>query len=83
MKWTVGMLRNKRKSRKARKRRFYSIHDNGDGTVDVYLSPDGRKCRANRDFFLVVRGIVPYDRLEADIRNRYNDWCESAEIILL
>lgn len=76
-------VERKRRLKNRRKRRFYSIHDNGNGTVDVYLTPEGHKSRVNRDFILVVRGIVPYDRLETDIRNRYNDWCESAEIILL
>ena len=76
-------VERKRRFKNRRKRRFYSIRDNGNGTVDVYLTPEGCKSRVNRDFILVVRGIVPYDRLETDIRNRYNDWCESAEIILL
>ena len=61
------------------KRRFYSIQDNGDGTVDVYLTPEGEPG----DLIRVVRGIIPHERLETDIRNRYNDWCESAEIIIL
>lgn len=61
------------------KRRFYSIHDNGDGTVDVYLTPEGEREAVVR----VVRGVLPHDRLETDIQTRYNDWCESAEIIIL
>ena len=60
-------------------RRFYSIHDNGDGTADVYLTPEGEPG----DLIRVVRGVSLHDRLEDDIRLRYNDWCDSAELITL
>ena len=68
-----------------RPRRFYSIEEQDDGTVDVYLCPDlvvydtdlGIK---EYDIELrVVRGIVPWDGLEEDIRDRYYDWCASAQ----
>lgn len=62
-----------------RKRRFYSIHDNGDGTADVYLTPNGVPDRWIR----VVRGVHLHDRLEKDIRLRYEDWCDSAETVAL
>ena len=29
----------------------------------------------------VVRGVVPYQGLEDDIRCRYEAWCDSAEVI--
>lgn len=67
------------------KRRFYSIDPQDDGTVDVYLYPDlvvydtdlGIK---EYDIDLrVVRGVVPWDGLEEDIRARFSAWCESAD----
>lgn len=68
-----------RRQAPVREQRFYSIHDNGDGTADVYLTPEGEPG----DLIRVVRGVSMYDRLEDDIRLRYNDWCESAELIML
>jgi len=68
-------------------RRFYSIDDNGDGTVDVYLMPDVTVYPTEDGFkeydirVRVVRGIVPWDGLEQDIRARFMAWCESAEVI--
>lgn len=29
----------------------------------------------------VVLGVVPWPELEADIRQRYNSWCECGEVI--
>lgn len=54
------------------RRHFYVIQQRDDGNVDVYLIPF-------RGVTLVVRGVVPWDGLEADIRARYYAWCESAE----
>lgn len=31
--------------------------------------------------FRVVRGVIPWDGLEDDIRTRYEAWCESGEVI--
>ncbi len=49
--------------------KFYSIIPQEDGTVDVYLSPETpRRIK-------VVKGIVPWDGIEEDIRRRYSSWC--------
>jgi len=69
--------------------RFYWIEDNGDGTVDVFLSPV--VCKYSTDLGVseydisvrVVRGVDPWPELEDDIRARYNSWCESGEVINL
>ena len=69
--------------------RFYYIQPNDDGTVDVYLNPDVTEYRTedgHREYdiaVLVVRGIVPWDGLEDDIRSRFDDWCESGDRIYL
>lgn len=65
---------------------FYSIQPNGDGTVDVYLIPEGRIYRTSSGteidaVLLAVRGIVPFPGMEWDIRRRYGDWCAAAEKI--
>lgn len=58
-----------------RPRPFYAIRDNGDGTADVYLD-------TGQDGLLrAVRGVVPFEGMEEDIRKRYADWCASAEVI--
>ena len=68
-------------------RRFYAINDNGDGTVDVYLMPDVTVYPTEDGFkeydvsVRIVRGVVPWDGLEQDIRARFMAWCESAEVI--
>lgn len=66
---------------KAKGLRFFSIQENGNGTVDVYLrpEPDGK---GELSLYL-VKGVVPWDGLEEDIRNRYGDWIASAETIKL
>ena len=63
-------------------RRFYSINDNGDGTVDVYLRPDAGED-GNEVTVHIVRGVEPFDGLEEDIRARFSAWCDSAEVICL
>ena len=68
---------------------FYTIEENADGTVDVYLSPTvcaydtGLGVREHDIGVIVVRGVVPWPELEEDIRARYNSWCESGEVIYL
>lgn len=71
------------------RRRFYSIMQQPDGTADVYLdarvypmaTPDGM---TDYDVSVrVVRGVVPWDGLEEDIRARYDAWRESGEMIYL
>lgn len=70
-------------------RQFYCIHENDDGTVDVYLRPDVRKKTTEDGFAdysihaLVVKNVDPYEGMEEDIRSRFCDWCESAEAIIL
>jgi len=55
--------------------------------VDVYLSPDVRAYDTDlgiKEYDVsgrLVRGIVPWDGLEEDIRARYEAWCESGEVI--
>lgn len=77
--------------REHRPRRFYEIHDNGDGTVDIYLDK-GRTFPMTDDLtgatdwdgcFRVVKGVTVTDGLEEDIRKRYEDWYEAAEVIWL
>ena len=70
---------------------FYRIVPNldGSGTVDVWLSsgipvPIKDTSSGLIDYnikVLAVRGVVPWDGLEEDIRERYEAWCASAEVI--
>ena len=68
-------------------RKFYAIDVHPDGTADVYLSPV--VCVYDTDLGIreydiqarVVRGVVPWDGMEDDIRARFDSWCESGEII--
>lgn len=70
-------------------RSHYSIVPQVDGTVDVYLCPDvhvydtDMGIREHDVTVRLVRGIVPWDGLEDDIRARYDAWCESGEVISL
>ena len=70
-------------------RRFYALHENEDGTVDVYLRPQvmpmyTQDGAADYDVeVLVVKGIVPFEGMEEDIRANYSNWCDSAEVVLL
>ena len=59
-------------------RHFYSIHQNENGTVDVYLSPDD-----DTKTVLLVKGVEPHKDLESNIRSNYDDWCKSGEVIYL
>ncbi|MDD2647336.1 MAG: hypothetical protein PHI27_06445 [Eubacteriales bacterium] len=72
-----------------RPKNHYSIEDNGDGTVDVYLSPDfcvyrtrGGAIEYDATLY-VMRGVEKFDGLEDDIRRRFYAWLESAERIEL
>lgn len=70
-------------------RHFYSIHENDDGLLDIYLRPDVMPIKTPDGFtdydisVLVVRGVEPFDGIEDDIRERYHAWCDSAEMIYL
>ena len=71
------------------KRHFYTIHNNDDGTVNVYLRPITLPKKtegsiADHDIrILAVFHVQPFEGMEEDIRARYNDWCDSAEDIYL
>lgn len=70
-------------------KKHYFIDPQKDGTVDVYLNPTVTNYPIADGFyehditFQVVRGIVPWDGLEDDIRHRYDAWCHSGETINL
>lgn len=65
---------------------FFEIIPGDDDTVDVYLRPeitvyDTFGVREYDVRVRVVRGVIPWDGLETDIRMRFNAWCDSAEVI--
>ena len=70
-----------------RGKRFYEIVPGDGGTVDVYLRPEVTTYDTDlgvREYDMrvrVVRGVVPWDGLEDDIRARYEAWCAEAEVI--
>lgn len=63
--------------------KFYSIVPNDDGTVDVYIPVEWAKYETvdgiyDHDLTVsAVRGIVPWEGLEEDIRAHYDDWISS------
>lgn len=68
-------------------KKYYTIVPRDDGLVDVYLSPDVRAYKTDLGIteydvsVRLVRGVVPWEGLEEDIRARYYAWCESGETI--
>lgn len=70
-----------------RPKKFYHIADNADGTFDVFLQPVVTVYHTDAGIdeydvrVLVVRGIVPWEGMEDDIRARFDAWCEEAEVI--
>lgn len=68
-------------------KKFYEIVPTGDGTVDVFLRPEVTVYDTDtgvKEYDVrvrVVRGVVPWDGLEDDIRARFDAWCNSAEVI--
>lgn len=61
-----------------------------DGTVDVYLAPDAVLYRTEDGLMececmtvRIVKGVIPWPGLEADIRKRYYDWIGVADTIEL
>ena len=69
-------------------RRFYSIHENEDGSVDVYLRPDvlPKTADGQTDYdiaVLVVKDVEPFAGMEDHIREHFDDWCADAEVIYL
>lgn len=67
--------------------KFYEIVSGDGGTVDVYLRPEVTVYDTDmgvKEYDVrvrVVRGVVPWDGLEDDIRARFYAWCETAEVI--
>lgn len=55
--------------------RFYIIDARPDGSADVYLFLPEKEIR-------IVRGVIPWEGMEEDIRTRYDAWCASAETIM-
>ena len=68
---------------------FYRIVPNDDGTCDVWLTPGTAvplldTLTGIMDYNIrlwAVRGVIPYEGLEEDIRRRYDAWLQSAEEI--
>lgn len=69
--------------------KFYTLHPNDDGSVDVYLKPDVRRYETplgvtEYDVTVpVIRGLAPWPGMEDDIRAHYDTWRASAEVIEL
>ena len=76
--------------------RFYRIIDNADGTADIWLTPGEAVQKFDpgglMDFSIwlrAVRGVALDDprwsgdleKLEDHIREHYEDWLKSAEVI--
>lgn len=72
-----------------KKRSFFSIIRNGDGTVDVFLDPTVHvyhtDCGIDEyDISVpVIKGVVPFEGMENHIREHYHHWQEIAETIWL
>lgn len=74
-----------------RLRSFFDIVDNGDGTADIYFDkgtvfPMTDDITGGHDVDIlcrVLKGVVLFDGIEEDIRERYESWYESAEVIWL
>ncbi len=68
-------------------KKFYEIVPGDGDTVDVFLRPEVTVYDTDvgvKEYDVrvrVVRGVVPWDGLEDDIRTRFNAWCEEAEVI--
>lgn len=68
-------------------KKFYEIVLGSNGTVDVFLRPEVTVYDTDtgvKEYDVrvrVVRGVVPWDGLEDDIRARFDAWCDSAEVI--
>ena len=74
-----------------RLRSFFEIVDNGDGTADIYVDKgtvfpltDDITGGADVDILCrVMKGVELFPGIEDDIRERYESWYESAEVIWL
>ena len=74
-----------------RLRSFFEIVDNGDGTGDIYFDkgtvfPMTDELTGGTDMDIlcrVMKGVELFDGIEDDIRQRYESWYQSAEVIWL
>ena len=74
-----------------RLRSFFEVVDNGDGTADIYFDKgtafpltDDITGGADVDILCrVMKGVELFPGIEDDIRERYESWYESAEVIWL
>jgi hypothetical protein len=74
-----------------RLRSFFEIVDNGDGTADIYFDKgtafpltDELTGASDVDILCrVMKGVELFDGIENDIRERYESWYASAEVIWL
>ena len=80
---------NNSDSQSDKRHQFYSINENDDGTVDVILRPTVYPLttpEGQTDYdisIIIVRGIIPWDGIEDDIRARYSSWCQTGETVYL
>jgi len=88
------MSNSQQKAPLHRERRFYTIEERDDGTVDVFLNPTAYMATTPEGFrdyditITVVHNVDPNDPrwggdLEGHIRANYTAWCESGEVIYL
>lgn len=76
---------------RGRLRSFFEIHENGDGTADIYFDKgtvfpmtDDLTGETDADILCrVMKGVQLFDGIEEDIRERYESWYQSAEVIWL
>ena len=67
--------------------KFYEIIPGDGGTVDMYMRPEVTVYDTDtgtKEYDVqarVIRGIVPWDDLEDDIRARFDAGCKEAEVI--
>lgn len=78
-------------SNHGRLRSFFEIHENGDGTADIYFDkgtvfPMTDELTDGTDVDIlcrVLKGVELFEGIEDDIRERYESWYASAEVIWL
>ena len=60
---------------------FFLVRPGYDGTADILLMPNGSpELICGRYCTLIVRGVVPFEGIEANIRAHYEDWLRIAEV---
>lgn len=83
--------KNKEATGNGRLRSFFEVVDNGDGTADIYFDkgtvfPMNDDINGGSDVDIlcrVMKGVQLFHGIEDDIRERYESWYESAEVIWL